>query len=296
MLSGRWTWFTWRVFNYVLVTEFCFLSVLFLAYLGCLNQKLNAIENESFQNEKKALLISTTAFLATYLLYTALTLVFTFFEEARFGAGFFITLLIEMSVTLLCELVPLFVIQVQHATNRSSIENNAGSMVATEERVTFLDLAELKSLRDATAIQIPRNTRVGNGDLAIPLTDTASSHITFTVPSDSSRASPSISDKKQRRRDLLWNTELLPHENEEAPNMMVGNLQNSHNSSNTVDGANLRLDHATGDFPPRNTLHDSRDYRIALHMLVIDGLEAQRIVTSIITSSSEVNVNTIVST
>ena len=43
----------------------------------------------------------------------------------------------------------------------------------------------------------------------------------------------------------------------------------------------------TGDFPAHHALRDSRDYRMALHMLALDGLDAQRIVTTITTSSSD---------
>ena len=86
--------------------------MLFLIYLSCLNRKLNAIANESFISEKRALLITTIAFLVVYILYTVKLLINTIVPQTRYGAGLYTTILIEMAETVLFELVPLFVIQV----------------------------------------------------------------------------------------------------------------------------------------------------------------------------------------
>ena len=112
----------------------------------------------------------------------------------------------------------------------------------------------------------------------------ASSHITFTVPSGSSRASPSTIDQKEGRRNLNWNSELMPHESEETPENMKENdsIRPHAHFSNTVIDASPKLI-ATGDFG--NALQESQDYRIALHMLIIDGLDVQKLVTSVMTSS-----------
>ena len=132
VLNLQWPWFSSLVYNYALVAEFCSVSAMFVVYLFWLNQKLNTIANEAFASEKKTVLIMTTTFLVVYLLYTVLTLVHVCVDYSWHESSLISASLLELGETLLFELAPLLVIQVQHLLTHPSIRKSEGSANFTD--------------------------------------------------------------------------------------------------------------------------------------------------------------------